>query len=488
MLSRTVVVIVIAIVIAIGGFGCRNKSGTSTGNPSGSGSAGAPASKAQPDPWNTDAKPVVPESAETRRQRAEAALARVASISPKLEKIRSLPLKREIPREYQSTADFQKFVKTEIAKELPVTKAADLSEALFHVGMLKKQGNVAELLEQAFTTQAGAYYDPAQQKFFLVMVPDSELVLDTISAHELTHGLQDQHFDLRAFLPEPAATPALDDDERTARQFLVEGDATFTMFLFALSSITKTTEFDPELLRLLRSQLADFAAKSPQELIKENAASFSAMDPEIKKSIDAMNDIPMTLLVPMISSYTYGAQLVAAAFEKGGWAGVNALYAHPPQSTEQALHPMEKLLGRPDRPQKVALGKTAGVELANLVFGELQWQVYFQLWAPDVRAVASEGWDGDRVSVHRRPDGRVVARIATVWDTSGDAQEFLSAYQASLSARFPGAVGDPEEGGFVRPGNVGAVFARRAGRRVFIVDGADSAKELDALMRMTIVK
>ena len=32
------------------------------------------------------------------------------------------------------------------------------------------------------------------------MVPDSDMILDTMSAHELTHGLQDQHFDLQKFL------------------------------------------------------------------------------------------------------------------------------------------------------------------------------------------------------------------------------------------------------------------------------------------------
>ena len=33
------------------------------------------------------------------------------------------------------------------------------------------------------------------------MVPGSDLMLDTMSAHELTHALQDPHFDLERFLP-----------------------------------------------------------------------------------------------------------------------------------------------------------------------------------------------------------------------------------------------------------------------------------------------
>lgn len=476
------------LLIALTAYGCQTTPPTPSGKTIGSGKAPAVGNATGADPWNIDAGTAGPESAETRRKRAEAALARVGTIVPRLEKIRSLTFERDIPREYQSAADFRRFVHTEIAKELPERKAADLSEALFHLGLLAKPGNLAALLEQAFTTQAGAYYDPSQKKFFLVMVPDSDLILDTISAHELTHGLQDQHFNLRSFLPDPTATPPVDDDERAARQFVAEGDATFTMFLFAIASMTNSTQIDPKLLGILNSQLADFAAKSPQDLIKENAAGFSTMDPEIKKSIDAMNDIPMTVLVPMIDSYTYGAKLVAAAFETGGWASVNALYAHPPVSTEQALHPVEKLLKRPDRPQRVTLAKTSGVEIANLVLGELQWQIYFSLWVPDQRTVASEGWGGDRVSVTKRPDGRLVARIATSWDTEGDAKEFVTAYEASLRVRFPGATGNVQQGGVVRPGTTGAIFLRHAGRRVFIVDGGDDVKELEALMRAATIK
>ena len=440
------------------------------------------------DPWNIPDTPTAPESPETRRQRAEAALLRVGTMIPKLEKIRGLAFRHDIPREYQSTADFRQFVHREIAKELPTAKATDLSTSLHHLGLLVDAGNLAELVEQAFTTQAGAYYDPQQGKFFLVMVPDSELLLDTMSAHELTHGLQDQHFNLRGLLPDPTPKPVLNDDEVAARRFIAEGDATFTMFLFALGSMMNSTQIDRKILRILNDRLADFAAKSPQDMIKENASGFSTMDPEIKKSIDAMNDIPMTVLVPMIQSYTFGAKLVAAAFDRGGWAAVNELYAHPPESTEQALHPVEKLLARRDRPQRVTLAISPSKELANLVLGELQWQIYFDMWVPSARALASEGWGGDRVSVTRRKDGRLVARIATAWDSPSDAQEFATAYEDSLRKRFPDAVGDPRQAGVERPAGAGKIFVRLLQNKVFIVDGGDDVKDIDTLVSTTTVK
>ncbi|HEX7701792.1 MAG TPA: hypothetical protein VF403_13735, partial [Kofleriaceae bacterium] len=288
----------------------------------GSGSATA-------DPWAGKPPRTTPETPAEKKKRADIALARVASIMPKLAKVRQLTFDHDIPREYQTTEDFKTFVHAEIAKEMPKAKAADESAALFHIGLLTKPGNLADLEEQAFTTQAGAYYDPAKKKFFLVMVPDNDMMLDTISAHELTHGLQDQHFNLQKFMPED--DKSLDDDHQSARRFVAEGDATFTMFLYAVTAMTDKV-ITPEMIKLLKTQLADFSKTSPEERIKQNAAGFGAsMDPEIKKSIDAMNDIPMTVLIPMIDSYTQGAGLVAAAYDQGGgWPGVNALYTDPP--------------------------------------------------------------------------------------------------------------------------------------------------------------
>ena len=59
-------------------------------------------------------------------------------------------------------------------------------------------------------------------------------------------------------------------------------------------------------------------------------------DPEQTKILDAMPDIlKETLLFP----YTSGLNMVLAAQTSGGWPAVNAMFARPPASTEQVLHP-----------------------------------------------------------------------------------------------------------------------------------------------------
>jgi hypothetical protein len=426
-------------------------------------------SEGSADPWAVAPKP--PDTPVTRQARAEAALGRVATIQPTVAKLRELAFTREVPTRYQTTPEFQAFVHREIAKELPGEKSEALSAAYAHVGLFAKPIDIAAVEEQAMTTQAGAYYDPSAKAFFLVMVPDSELMLDTISAHELTHALQDQHFDLTAYLP---ATGKLDQDAATARRFVAEGDATFTMLLYALHSLIGD-KISPQILDTIRGQVASLASQDLDALkaqAKSQASAFGMVDGDIKKSIDAMDDIPPAVLVPLLDAYMKGALVALTAYDHGGWPAVDALYRTPPTSTEQVLHPAEKLFPRPEPPRKVTLPASRDPELAGDVIGELLWKVYFELWKVPDAAAAAAGWGGDRMSVTRGKDGKLAARIATVWDTAADAREFAAAYQASLAARFPG--GARPDGTHPR--------VRVVGAKVYIVDGGDPAA-LDALVR-----
>jgi len=443
------------------------------------------------DPWGAPAATVA-ETPAARKQRAEKALARVADIMPKLAKLRGLAFDRDVPREYQSAADFRVFVRGEIANELPAPQAADTSAALFHIGLMNRPGNLAALEEQALTTQAGAYYDPQKKKFFLVMVPPTDLMLDTMSSHELTHALQDQHFDLDTYMPRgpaPGASDALDADHQTARRFVAEGDATFTMFLYALGSFGK--EITPGMVKLMRAQLDQFATMSPEDMMRQNLLAMSAeLDPELQTSLAGLANIPSTVLVPMFDSYLRGSQLIATAYDRGGWKAVDALYTDPPESTEQVLHPTTKLYPERDHPKTVTIAPLPhGTQIASLVFGELQWQVYFQLWLPAQKAIASEGWGGDRATVTRTDDGRLVARLATVWDTVDDANELRAAYVASLATRFPKGSGDPSSArGFERGDGAGTIYLVQRGAAVFIVDGADNRTVLDDLVAATQIR
>ncbi len=440
---------------------------------SGSGSAA--------DPWVTKEAP--PATPEEKAKRAEAALLRVADIQVKLAKLRGLPMPNPVPAAFQSADDFRQFVQRELAKELPKEKAEKLQESLLHIGLYTKAIDLPKVLEQTMTSQAAAYYDPATKKFFIVMAPDNDTMLDTISAHELTHALQDQHFNLIKYMP-----PTLDDDAGIARRFVVEGDATFSMIAY-LATDSKGPDALAMMTKLIGSQIesmANMTVADYAEMMKQQSAALGGMDPDMKKSMETMGELPPVIIGPMIDSYMKGAIVSMRAYEAGGWKAIDALYKKPPTSTEQVLHPSTKLIGKREEPKKVTLPKLPGTELTQNVMGELQFQIYLQQWNVK-QADASAGWGGDRYAVVKDKDGRITGYLATSWDTEKDAQEFAAAYVETLKARFPGADVSKPDAGVART-DKGKVFVRQTGKDVFIVDGADDVKALDMLVKGTKVK
>ncbi|MGE0872180.1 MAG: hypothetical protein AB7P03_26715 [Kofleriaceae bacterium] len=417
----------------------------------------APPPVAAADPWGTKTEtPTKPASDNTSadRARAEAALTRLAGVQTKLAVLRELAFDHQVPAGFQETNEFREALRKEIAKELPADKAANTSTSAFHLGFLEKPINLAEAMEEMAAREIAAYYDPEANRFFYVRIPDSESVADMVSAHELTHALQDQHFDLEKYIAKD-----LESDAKIARSFVGEGDATFTMFGY--------------LARLPTLGAADLP-KIEQFIHAMN----SSID------LDDLSGTPPALALPTLLSYSKGAVLAHAAFKHGGWKAVNELYKTPPDSTEQALHPESKLYPKRDRPHRVTLAKLDGTQIDNDVVGELMWWVYFRLWHRDGAELASEGWGGDRYMVVRRSDGHHVGVIATSWDSVGDAKQFAEAYAQSLRKRFP-AAGSYDVAAGVPRGDHGKVFVKVAKQRVFIVDGADDAKLIASVARST---
>ncbi len=473
---RSWIAIVFALTACRGGSKPAEKTATKGSTADARGSAAA-------DPWGAETpKPTAP-TPDQRKQQIAAALARVPAILRTLAALRGLPMDTLVPAEHQTADDFRAFVRRDLARELPAAKAEQMQAALLHIGLYTKPIDLVKTLEQTMTSQAAAYYDPATKKFFVVMAPDNDMMFDTISAHELTHALQDKHFDLAKYVP-----VTLDEDASIARRFVVEGDATFSMIAYLTTDKTSADELQ-SMVKRMRPQVEMMAGMGVSEyadVMKQQAAAFSGMDAQIKSSMETMGELPPVIIGPMIASYMKGAVLAMTAYENGGWKTVDALYTTPPESTEQVLHPSTKLYPRRDRPKKVKLPTLIGTELTQNVIGELQWTIYFQQWGvaqPD----AAPGWGGDRYAVMRGADGALIGYLATTWDSPKDAKEFHDAYVASLKARFAEADTSKPTSGVARRDR-GKVFVRLQGSHVFIVDGADDMKALDRLARGATIK
>jgi hypothetical protein len=237
-------------------------------------------------------------------------------------------------------------------------------------------------------------------------------VMDRVTyAHEFTHNLQDQHYDLKQLF----ARATGNGDYEEAIRALVEGDATLSMSLYAQANLTAM----------------DIASYQIEQI---EALDFSG--------ILAPGNGPLTESAAAFP-YTDGASFVALLYETGGWQAVESAYANPPRSTEQILHPEAFYNG--DEPQPVDLpdiGARLGGGWKTMVedtLGELYMRIYLEQGIEIRDAIrAGSGWGGDRYQVLQNSQGQLALALRTAWDTPADAAEFFDAYSTFVVMRGNG--------------------------------------------------
>ncbi len=175
-------------------------------------------------------------------------------------------------------------------------------------------------------------------------------------------------------------------------------------------------------------------------------------DPEALESSDIPTDVMPVEAIPALLSragefpYVDGAAFVFEEWGDGDWGAIDALWANPPVSTEQILHPerypddVPDVIDLPDVAAAMGRGWTV---TTDMTLGELQIGVLLADGAPwgDAdeeeafafpqlkNAGAADGWGGDRL-VHLAGPGDAWAIVwQTTWDRAVDAVEFSRAAQ-----------------------------------------------------------
>jgi hypothetical protein len=107
-----------------------------------------------------------------------------------------------------------------------------------------------------------------------------------------------------------------------------------------------------------------------------------------------------------------------------------------PLSTKQLMHDSAFFTKNRDVPSDVVLPPIPGTVDQN-EFGEFGTRLYLYQHGKnqDASIRASNGWDGDRYALVKTPNGDALV-WATVWDTPGDAAEFMSALDGVMRERF----------------------------------------------------
>jgi hypothetical protein len=354
--------------------------------------------------------------------------------------LRKIPFKHEVKRDITKRENMKALILKEFDEDMTPEEFRANELALKVFGLLPRDFNLRDVLAQVYAEEVAAFYDPKTKTMHLIEEPKAAVkqpptLLErifgkkdsfdkdenkTVIAHELTHALADQHYDLDAM----QEAVKKDDDRSLALDALIEGEATLAMFGVGMD------DWDGDDITKVPAESLEFTFKllSPFLAFMGGGKTLRSVPPIISES--------------MIFPYFQGMVFCAKLANDGGWAAIDEVYRNPPLSTEQIIHP-EKYRAKPDFPMAINLAVLKpGIgwkEVGRNVLGEMQIAVLLKKHGGKK---AAAGWDGDRYAIFEDSKNRLALVWLSTWDSEDDAREFAHAYVAYQSAKV-GDLGKP---------------------------------------------
>ncbi len=340
-------------------------------------------------------------------------------------KIRELEVKAPIAKGVKSRDEIRAYLMDRIKEEYKPEEIELEGRVLKKLHLIPADMNLYDFVISLLTEQVAGYYDPKTKTFYIADWLDAASQ-KPIMAHELTHALQDQHFDVKPFLQRIKGN----DDAMLARSAILEGDAVAVMIDYMLKPMGMSFVNLPNVTQLTG---LDQALTSGEYKIFASA--------------------PLYFKETLIFPYTSGLAFLQAFRKENSWERVGQVYADLPKSTEQIMHPAKYMASRDDPtaipPELPAPLKTgAWTSRYTNVLGEFSTLLVLKQFLPAAESErAAAGWDGDLIQLFTNGEGREALWMRFVFDTDDDATEFFDAYKQLVGKKYPDAVAASEQPG-----------------------------------------
>lgn len=351
-----------------------------------------------------------------------------------------MPKRAVVKRQMVTKADVEKFTNGRLAREEFTQRFAQEELSMKKLGFLPRDFNLRDFLVKSTGQEIAGYYDEETKTISLLnWVPWEQQ--QPILAHELTHALQDQNYDLHKWMRaalKPAGKAAdsqANDDGPTARKAVVEGQAMVVYVDYLLAPVHRSLADTPDLI-------------------------YQMEEPAVKAVADSqmLHDAPMILREAGSFAYNEGLIFEGELLHKGGkemaFAGA---FARPPRNSHEVLQPEAYLSG--EKPPRV------GVPDLKQILGS-QYDMYDSgsIGELDVRALLkqygerrlasdiSSAWQGGAYVTYLRKDkaatdSPTTADLALIyvskWKTPQAAERFAHFYAAAVGKRYSTATLQP---------------------------------------------
>jgi hypothetical protein len=330
--------------------------------------------------------------------------------------IRGLQPKNAVQRALLNTDQLRKNVINDFFKDYTAEDAKDDVKELGLLGLIKPDFDINTFYIDLYSEQVAGYYDPKTKEMFVVSDSAFGGVEKMTYAHEYTHVLQDQTYDLENGMKMNDDYCKTHTEYCAAVQALTEGDASLSEQIWFTTDATSQEQ--REVLTFSQNY------KSP---VFDSAPDYMKQD----------------FLFP----YKQGLEFVMQLYSSGGWKAVDNAYKNPPVTTEQILHP-EKYPS--DKPVDVALPDYTTAlgdgwrEARRNVMGEWYLSLILEYGidsktrlSEDTATRAAAGWAGDSYLLYLNDSTNQTAFIMdTRWETTTDSSEFWFALQSYGQARW----------------------------------------------------
>jgi len=408
-----------------------------------------------------------------------------------------LPIKSEVKRQLTSRTEVESYLKQKFEEDQSAKRLQEGEIVLKKFGLLDRDFSLKPFLLALLKEQIEAYYDSKTKTVYMLDWVDIE-EQKPVLAHELTHALQDQHSSLEKWSDQTPSEVSLNyredtdhlvrDEMDTAREAVVEGQATAVMMDYVLKPMGKSLIKDPEVLDLVKQQM-NGAENSP-----------------------VLARAPLLLSESLLFPYREGL-----SFEQDIWMdqGQTAAFAgamdRPPTSSWEIINPLEY-----EKKHTPAVPLLPDIHpLVDKLYkpydigqiGQLDLHILAELYggddaARDLTPAWNGGiyWAGQQLSAktpaQRASTGSLAIFYLSNWKNEASARSFAALYSRELGHKYSGLQHDEAAEAAAAAGlpigqkeqvystAEGPVVITTRGKQVFVAESFDLplARKLTALV------
>jgi hypothetical protein len=345
------------------------------------------------------------------------------------------PIKKKVKRTIVSREQVEKYIDTKFKDDADRIRfeRSELVQKKF--GLLPRQFDLHSFLVKLLTEQVAGYYDEKTRTMNLLdwNTPD---IQRPVMAHELTHALQDQSYDLGKMSKheEDVEKKGLDDldalirndEQSTCRSAVLEGQAMIVMLDYVLAPQEQSVQKMPQVVDMMQASM-DKSHDSP-----------------------VFDSAPLLLQEELSFPYRQGAKFIKELLVAGGkQLAYNGVLSRMPETSREVMEPQEYL----------ARHRVAPLLLPDFGFLKKDYEPYDAgaIGELDVnillRVAADEGiakrltpeWRGGAYYAAGRKNAKPADKNSSAhiglfyvskWATEQAAQDFAKAYAEALPKRY----------------------------------------------------